>query len=76
MRVKTDSTKQVVVYVVMRDPQANMLQAHLVYFSERRAKNYCKRMNADVENFSGYYYLQKCIFFDWKAFLTKFQKQN
>lgn len=76
MRSRTDSTKQVVVYVVMRDPQANMLQAHRVYFSERRAKNYCKRMNADVENFSGYYYLQKCIFFDWKAFLTKLQKQN
>ena len=76
MRARTDNTKQVIVYVVMRDPQANMLQAHRVYFSERRAKNYCKRMNADIDNFSGYYYLQKCIFFDWKAFLAKFQKQN
>lgn len=70
MRSRTDNTKQVVVYVVMRDPQANMLQAHRVYFSERRAKNYCKRMNT-AEEFTGYYYVEKCIFFDWKAFIAK-----
>lgn len=72
--MKHKSKGQVIVYVVMRDPQANMLQAHRVYFSERRAKNYCKLMNADIENFTGYYYIQKCVFFDWQAFLTKFTK--
>lgn len=49
MRSRTDNTKQVVVYVVMRDQQANVLFAHRVYFSERRAKNYCKRMNTAEE---------------------------
>ena len=53
MRSRTDNTKQVVVYVVMRDQQANVLFAHRVYFSERRAKNYCKRMNT-AEEFTGY----------------------
>jgi len=54
MRSRTDNTKQVVVYVVMRDQQANVLFAHRVYFSERRAKNYCKRMNT-AEGLTGYY---------------------
>ena len=71
MKLRTDSTSQVVVYVVMRDQQAGVLFAHRVYFSERRAKNYCKRMN-DAENFTGYYYLNKCVFFDWKSFISKF----
>ncbi|KZU92889.1 hypothetical protein A1D15_2033 [Lactiplantibacillus plantarum] len=70
MRSRTDNTKQVVVYVVMRDQQANVLFAHRVYFSERRAKNYCKRMNT-AEEFTGYYYVEKCIFFDWKSFIAK-----
>lgn len=67
MRSRTNNTKQVVVYVVMRDQQANVLFAHRVYFSERRAKNYCKRMNT-AEEFTGYYYVEKCIFFNWKGF--------
>ncbi|MGZ9645897.1 hypothetical protein ACXXIO_06425 [Lactiplantibacillus pentosus] len=70
MRSRTDNTKQVVVYVVMRDQQANVLFAHRVYFSERRAKNYCKRMNT-AEEFTGYYYINNAIFFDWKAFIAK-----
>ena len=53
MRSRTDNTKQVVVYVVMRDQQANVLFAHRVYFSERRAKNYCKRIN-NAKQFTGY----------------------
>jgi hypothetical protein len=73
--MKHKSKGQVIVYVVMRDPQANMLQAHRVYYSERRAKNYCKKMNADVENFSGMYYIQKCLFTDFEAFLTKFSEK-
>nr|WP_237746560.1 hypothetical protein [Lactiplantibacillus plantarum] len=73
MRSRTDNTKQVVVYVVMRDQQANVLFAHRVYFSERRAKNYCKRMNNEKE-FTGYYYINKAIFFDWKAFILNLQR--
>ncbi|WP_434520369.1 hypothetical protein ACLHK8_01445 [Pediococcus sp. M21F004] len=74
MKLKTDKTKQVVVYVVMRDQQANVLFAHRVYFNERRAKAYCKRMNADA-TFTGFYYINKAIFFDWQSFLEKFSKK-
>lgn len=74
MKLKTDKSKQVVVYVVMRDQQANMLFAHRVYFSERRAKSYCKRMN-NADDFTGYYYINKAIFFDWKSFLEKISKK-
>lgn len=72
--MKHKAKGQVIVYVVMRQPQANITEANRVYFSERRAKNYCKKRNADIENFTGYHYIQKCVFFDWQAFLTKFTK--
>lgn len=74
MKPRVDGTKQVIVYVVMRQPQANITEANRVYFSERRAKNYIKKRINDIDNFDGYYYVQKCVFFDWQAFLTKFQK--
>lgn len=59
--MKHKAKGQVIVYVVMRQPQANITEANRVYFSERRAKNYCKKRNADIENFTGYHFQKRSV---------------